>query len=117
MAQIQFKRILNYNGGLQDAIANINSNLNHPLAPGEPLICSYKDNGIDKLILAIGVSENNVRIIPAFNDYEEIINFIKNNNVVINFKDQISEESDFNITESESDGKLIFTLKDDFKNN
>ena len=117
MAQIQFKRILTYNGGLKDAISNINSNLNPPLAPGEPLICSYEDNGRNKLILAIGVNENNVRIIPAFDDYEEINDFIKNNNVVINLKDQISGDSDISIDESESDGKLIFKIKDNLKNN
>jgi hypothetical protein len=114
MIQIQFKRALSYNKDLESAIDAIK---NYGLAEGEPLICSYDDNGRSRLILAIGVSDHNVRIIPAFDDYKEINDFINNNNVVINLKDQISEDSDISVDESESDGKLIFKIKDNLKNN
>lgn len=113
---LQFKRNLTFNGGLQDAINNITNNLNPKLQVGEPLLCSYNDNGSTKLILAFGVEDGNIRIIPAFNDYNEILSFIKNNNAEMNLKDQISEESDFSISTG-NDDKLIFKIKDNLKNN
>lgn len=110
---LQFKRNLSYGGSLEQAIENITKlNLND----GEPLLCSYNDNGSTKFILAFGVGNGNVRIIPAFNDESEIINFIKNNIVEINLKDQISAESDFSISTG-NDDKLIFKIKDNLKNN
>lgn len=110
---LQFKRNLSFAGPLQDAIDQI-TNLN--LKEGEPLLCSYNDNGSTKFILAFGVGDGNVRIIPAFNDENEIINYIKNNIVEINLKDQISAESDFSISTG-NDDKLIFKIKDNLKNN
>lgn len=110
---LQFKRNLSFGGSLQEAIQKITD---LQLQVGEPLLCSYNDNGSTKLILAFGVGDGNVRIIPAFNDYNEIINFIKNNNVEINLKEQISDESDFLISTG-NDDKLIFKIKDNLKNN
>lgn len=111
---LQFKRNLSFNGSLQEAIQKITD---LQLQVGEPLLCSYNDNGSTKLILAFGVGEGNVRIIPAFNDYNEIINFIKSNNVEINLREQISNKSDFSVESTDEDGKLIFKIKDNLKNN
>lgn len=111
---IQFKRILSYTGNLSSAVENITNNLTPKLQPGEPLVCSYDANGITKYLLAIGVQNGNVRIIPAFIDESDIIDYIKANVGGLNLKDQISDSSDI-IVENDGD-KLILKIKDEFKN-
>lgn len=114
MGKIQLKRNLNYKYGLQEAINSI-SKLG--LADGEPFVCRYIDAGIEKLLLAIG-DNSNVRIIPAFNSYDDLISHIENNmtgEIAEILKDAISTESDFNVS-SDAHGKLIFNMKDSLKN-
>ena len=114
MSKIQLKRNLSYEWSLQEAINSI-SRLE--LSPGEPLVCTYTDNGVVKMLLAIG-DGTNVRIIPAFNSYEDLISHIENNmtgEIAEILKDAISTESDFNIS-SDAHGKLIFNMKDSLKN-
>lgn len=116
MALIQFKRALDFNGSLNEAINKI-QNLTPKIEPGEPLLCSYNDNGITKYLLALGVdTSGNIRIIPAFTDLEELNDYIKAHVTELNLKDSISEESDLKIEGLGSDNKPIFKIKDDLKN-
>ena len=117
MAQIQFKRILNCTDSFNVATEKIR-NLEPKLKDGEPLLCSYNDNGITKYLIAIGVADN-IRIIPSFTDENDIISYIQKHsvNLNINIKDYISysEESDLNV-ELDDENKMIFKVKDKLKN-
>ena len=114
MTQIQFKRILNSEKSLEDTIIALNSKLDPPLQEGEPILCSYKDGEIKRFLIAVGTNDG-ARIIPSFKNEQEIDEYIKSRSTGINLADQISKDSDIEIT-TESDGKLKFNIKDDFKN-
>lgn len=114
MAQIQFKRILNSEKSLEDTIIALNSKLDPPLQEGEPILCSYKDGEIKRFLIAVGTNDG-ARIMPSFKNEQEIDEYIKSRSTGINLADQISKDSDIEIT-TESDGKLKFNIKDDFKN-
>lgn len=117
MSTIQFKRNLSFEGDLVSAIDKIKNSLNPKLQPGEPLLCSYNDNGIKKYLLALGMdTSGNIRIIPAFTDLEELNDYIKAHVTELNLKDSISEESDLKFEGIGSDNKPIFKIKDDLKN-
>ena len=115
MALLQFKRVLNHTGDFNTAVDNILNKLNPKLEDGEPLLCSYSHNGELKYLLAVGV-HGNVNVFPMFSNMEEITEFIRTNSVGINLIDNVSEESDINVMQ-DFDGKLIFELKDNLKNN
>ena len=116
MSTIQFKRNLSFGGDLVSAIDKIR-NLNPAIAPGEPLLCSYNDNGNQKYLLAIGINESgDIRIIPAFSNLSELDDYIKAHVNELNLKDNISEESDFEINGIGKDNKPIFKIKDNLKN-
>lgn len=115
MALIQFKRVLNFTGDFDTAVDNIINKLDPKLQDGEPLLCSYMYNGSLKYLLAIGV-QGNVRVFPMFSSMEDIENFIRTNSVGINLIDNISTKSDFEVSQ-DSDGKLVFEIKDNLKNN
>lgn len=113
MSTIQFKRNLSFGGNLATAIDKIKNNLNPKLQPGEPLLCSYDDNGITKYMLAIGVDNGNIRIIPSFESVEEIKNLVGPSG---NFDiDNISTNSDI-YAEADTDGTMILKIKDELKN-
>ena len=114
MTQIQFKRILNSEKSLEDTIIALNSKLDPPLQEGEPILCSYKDGEIKRFLIAVGTNDG-ARIMPSFKNEQEINEYIKSRSTGINLADQISKDSDIEIT-TESDGKLKFNIKDDFKN-
>lgn len=114
MAQIQFKRILNSEKSLDDTIIALNSKLDPPLQEGEPILCSYKDEEIKRFLIAVGTNDG-ARIMPSFKNEQEIDEYIKSRSTGINLADQISKDSDIEVT-TESDGKLKFNIKDDFKN-
>ena len=114
MAQIQFKRILNSEKSLEDTVIALNAQLDPPLQEGEPILCSYKDGEIKRFLIAVGTNDG-ARIMPSFKNEQEIDEYIKSRSTGINLADQISKDSDIEII-TESDGKLKFNIKDDFKN-
>lgn len=114
MAQIQFKRILNSEKSLEDTVIALNTLLNPPLQEGEPILCSYKEGEIKRFLIAVGTNDG-VRIMPSFKNQQEIDEYIKTRSTGINLADQISRDSDIEITTG-SDGKLKFNIKDDLKN-
>ena len=115
MAQIQFKRILNSEKSLEDTIIALNTKLDPPLQEGEPILCSYKEGEIKRFLIAVGTNDG-VRIIPSFRNEQEIDDYIKSKSTGINLADQISKDSDLEITIG-SDGKLKFNIKDELKTN
>lgn len=114
MAQIQFKRILNSEKSLEDTIIALNTKLDPPLQEGEPILCSYKEGEIKRFLIAVGTNDG-VRIMPSFKNQQEIDEYIKSKSTGINLADQISKDSDIEITTG-SDGKLKFNIKDNLKN-
>lgn len=116
MAQIQFKRILNSEKSLEDTIIALNTKvqLDPFLQAGEPILCSYKEGEIKRFLIAVGTNDG-VRIMPSFKNQQEIDEYIKSRSTGINLADQISRDSDIEITTG-SDGKLKFNIKDDLKN-
>lgn len=114
MAQIQFKRILNSEKSLEDTIIALNTKLDPPLQEGEPILCSYKEGEIKRFLIAVGTNDG-VRIMPSFKNQQEIDDYIKSKSTGINLADQISKDSDIEITTG-SDGKLKFNIKDNLKN-
>lgn len=113
MSTIQFKRNLSFGGDLVSAIDKIKNNLNPKLQPGEPLLCSYDDNGTTKYMLAIGVNNGDIRIIPSFESIDEIKNLVGPSG---NFDiDNISTSSDI-LAETDADGKMVLKIKDELKN-
>ena len=114
MTQIQFKRILNSEKSLEDTIIALRTQLNPPLQEGEPILCSYKEGEIKRFLIAVGTNDG-ARIMPSFKNQQEIDEYIKTRSTGINLADQISTDSDIEITTG-SDGKLKFNIKDDLKN-
>ena len=114
MTQIQFKRILNSEKSLEDTIIALRTQLNPPLQEGEPILCSYKEGEIKRFLIAVGTNDG-ARIMPSFKNQQEIDEYIKSRSTGINLADQISKDSDIEITTG-SDGKLKFNIKDDLKN-
>lgn len=113
MSTIQFKRNLSFGGDLVSAIDKIKNSLNPKLQPGEPLLCSYDDNGVIKYILAIGLNDGNIRIIPSFESVDEIKNLVGPSG---NFDiDNISTSSDI-LAETDTEGKMVLKIKDELKN-
>lgn len=116
MAQIQFKRILNSEKSLEDTIIALNAKVESDpfLQAGEPILCSYKEGEIKRFLIAVGTNDG-VRIMPSFKNQQEIDEYIKSKSTGINLADQISKDSDIEITTG-SDGKLKFNIKDNLKN-
>ena len=114
MAQIQFKRILNSEKSLEDTIDALNTRLNPPLQEGEPILCSYKEEEIKRFLIAVGTNDG-ARIMPSFKNQQEIDEYIKTRSTGINLADQISKDSEIEVTTG-SDGKLKFNIKDNLKN-
>lgn len=112
---IQFKRALNFNGSLNEAINKLNTTLDPRLQPGEPLLCSYNDNGNKKYLIAIGITDGNIRIIPSFTNEDELKEYIHQNSAGINIKDNISFDSDISVS-TDLEGKMILKVKDNLKN-
>lgn len=111
---IQFKRILNSEKSLEDTIVALNTKLDPPLQEGEPILCSYKEGEIKRFLIAVGTNDG-ARIMPSFRNEQEIDDYIKSKSTGINLADQISKDSDIEITTG-SDGKLKFNIKDNLKN-
>ena len=114
MAQIQFKRILNSEESLEDTIDALNTRLNPPLQEGEPILCSYKEGEIKRFLIAVGTNDG-ARIMPSFKNQQEIDEYIKTRSTGVNLADQISKDSEIEVTTG-SDGKLKFNIKDNLKN-
>lgn len=113
MSTLQFKRNLSYGGDLISAIDKIKNNLSPKLLPGEPLLCSYDDDGKTNYLIAIGIGNGDVRIIPSFESIEDIKNLVGPNG---NFDvDNISNHSDI-IAETDAEGKMMLKIKDELKN-
>ena len=108
---LQFRRIFAYNGSMDKAVENIKTKLSPALAEGEPLVCSYLDNGSKNFFLAIGMEGGKVKVFPSFNDQSDFIAFIRKY-AGTNLIDMISDESDFTI-ELGLDNRYIFKIKED----
>lgn len=112
--QIQFDRVVGFTGSFNEAVKNIKEKVT--LLPGEPLVCSYRENGVDSFFLAIGTifqGTPKIKVFPAFDDFTDFENFVKSkcgSDVSFDFKNSISEESDIAISE-DSDGKYILKIK------
>lgn len=112
---IQFKRAFNYRGTLSQALDAIKNNLKPKLMPGEPLMCSYLEDGAIKYFLAIGIDGKRIQVFPTFDTVGEFAEFIRkcsgNDLTLI-----ISEDSDFTVS-TDADGKYIFKMKDNLLTN
>ena len=111
MSTLQFKRILKYDGSMQEAIDNIITHVKP--ADGEPIVCSYKDGDVKKYFLAIGVG-GSIKVIPSFDSFQDIIKFVKENS--IDLIENTAEESDVTVSLNDSN-KFVFKVKDSLKNN
>lgn len=112
---LQIKRNLTFEGSLQEAISKI-VRMQPPLLAGEPLLCRYKDkNNVYKYFLCIGVGNGNIRVLPSYENFDELVKFIQTNAQSLNILDSISDESDLSAT-TDSDGKVILKLKDAINN-
>lgn len=115
MAVIQFKRVLDYYPDGFDYSSALNKlQTEITLKDGEPIICSYNNNGELKYLFAIKAS-GNLHSFPMFDSFEEIKNFIQSNSSVNSIIDDISDESDV-IASTDTSGKLVLKIRDDFKN-
>lgn len=77
MGKIQFKRVNQYEGSFAEASTHIQS-LN--LQPGEPFLCSYKEDEETRYFLAIGTLYHGipgVKIFPGFSDFDDFSEFVK----------------------------------------
>lgn len=109
--KLQFKRVFNYRGSMDKALENIKTKLSPALADGEPLVCSYLEDGVIKYFLAIGIGDGKVKVFPSFESQADFISFIRKyagNDLI----EMISEESDFTI-ELDSNNRYIFKIKED----
>lgn len=116
MGKIQFKRVSQYEGSFEDAVNHIN-NLN--LQPGEPFLCSYKDNEDLRYFLSIGTI-NAVKFFPVFSNFTDFSEFIKNKlgrDFQIDLELSVSKESDIEIDGIDSEGKTILKIKKDLFTN
>ena len=114
MAVIQFKRVLDFYPDGFDYASALARLKTLEWKDGEPVICSYNDNGELKYLFAIQAS-GNLHSFPMFASLQEIKNFIQSNSSIINIIDSISEESDVTAS-ADTSGKLILKVKDNFKN-
>lgn len=115
MATLQFKRVFNYAGSMNDALHNIKTKLNPALTDGEPLICSYMEDGSKKFFLAIGAGEGRVAVHPTFDNQSDFIESIRKY-AGTNLIEMFSEDSDFMITLDPETNKYIFKIKDNIVN-
>lgn len=115
MEQIKFRRVIDYEGTFSQAVAHINK---LPLDPGEPFLCSYKENEEIRYFLAIGTTfkgQPTIKFFPAFSDFEDFRTFVKNKigiEVQVDFAESISSESDVVVGGVDSGGKTILKIKD-----
>ena len=65
MAQIKFKRALSHNGDLDSAFTNIKT---LGLAPGEPILCSYVEDDVDKYLFEL-YDQNKIEAVLMHHDY------------------------------------------------
>lgn len=110
MAALQLKRVFNYKGTLDSALVNIKSKLNPALAEGEPLLCSYMENGKEKYFLAIGGDNGSIKMFPTFDDLNDFISFIREYSGD-DLDKSISNASDLDVIKND-DGTYTLTLKE-----
>ena len=112
--KIQFKHVVNYEGSFADAVKNIKT---LRLQPGEPLLCSYRENDKQRWFLSIGTvfqGKPEIKVFPAFDDVDDFIKFVEaklNVKVDFNLAEQISEESDV-VASIDSEGKTVLKIKE-----
>ena len=112
---IQFKRVFSFKGTMDEAIANIKTRLNPALMEGEPIICSYLDNGVINYFLAIGMDEGALKVFPSFDSMDDFVSFIRKY-AGSDLKALISEDSDFTV-ELDSNNRYILKIKKDLLSN
>lgn len=112
---LQFRRVFNFRGTMDEAIHSIKTILSPKLLEGEPLICSYVDDGKLNYFLAIGMDEGMLKVFPTFDDQADFISFIRRytgNDLQM----LISDESDFTV-ELDSENRYILKMKEDLLTN
>lgn len=117
---IQFNRHTGFEGTFSEAVQNIKTHCN--LQPGEPMICSYKESDGDiRWFLAVGTSFkgiSDVKIFPAFTDFEDFSEFVKKKvNIEVTPELELSDQSDVEITDYDSDNKPILKIKGELSGN
>ena len=112
---LQFKRVFNYRGSMDNALENIKTKLNPALLEGEPLICSYLEDGDVKYFLAIGMDGGRVRVFPSYDSQAEFIAFIRKY-AGSDLFELVSEDSDFTL-KLDSNNRYIFKIKEDILSN
>lgn len=112
---IQFKRVFSFKGTMDEAIVSIKTRLNPALMEGEPIICSYLDNGSINYFLAIGMDEGMLKVFPSFNSMDDFVSFIRKY-AGSDLKNLISEDSDFTV-ELGSNNRYILKIKKDLLSN
>lgn len=110
--KIQLKRVHQYEGSFNRALKHIKS-LN--LQPGEPFLCTYKENEEIRYFLAIGTAPSGLQVFPGFSDLEDFYKFVKER-VSVDIQElfeEISEESQIALdTELGADGKPKIVIPD-----
>lgn len=114
-AILQFKRVFNYTGSFDDALYNIKNKLNPALEDGEPLICSYTEDGVTKYFVAVGSGSGKCVVYPTFADQSDFIASIKKH-AGTDLANMISDDSDFTITLDKNTNKYVFKIKDNIAN-
>lgn len=115
MTTLQFKRVFNYTGSMDDALYNIKNNLNPALSDGEPLICSYKEADVIRYFLAIGSGSGRVVVHPTFESQSDFIDSVRKY-AGTDLTELISEDSDFTIELDSQTNKYRFKIKDEILN-
>lgn len=116
MATIQFKRILNYDGTFDEAVAYVNSHLSTlKLSDGEPIIVSYNNDGELSYFLIIYV-KGKLKVFPSFANQSDFVSFVKKvtGSDLVN---SITDDSDITIEYDESSAKYRYKLKDNLSIN
>ena len=111
MATLQFKRVFNYTGSFEDAVYNIENKLTPMLGDGEPLLCSYKEDGVVRYFLAVGIGEGKVVVHPTFEDQSDFIASIKKY-AGVDLTEMIAEDSDFSVYKNPATNKYTLKIKD-----
>lgn len=115
MTTLQFKRAFNYEGSFDNAIYNIKNILSPKLNEGEPLICSYKEDGEVKYFLAVGAQDGNLVVHPTFKNQDDFITHVKRY-AGVDLQNMVSDDSDITISFDETLNKYTFAIKDNILN-
>lgn len=117
MATIQFKRTFAYTGSFDEALYNIKNHLTPPLADGEPLMCSYKEDDDLRFFIAIGAGTNGVKVYPMFDDQYDFRDYLKKHlDIEIDLSKIVSNDSDLIVSLDQSSKQHTLKIKEEILN-